>query len=190
MRPLMDLAQHCGWWLPYRHVVIASEKPEVIHLESNRLHCDGGPAIRYRDGWSIWALNGVRVSKEIAETPAEKLPVQYWLDEQNVEVRGEIEKKIGTERILAELDGHIIDQEVISIGGRDLPYRLEEIKLKNGDRRRLLVMENATTSETHKEWVPLRHPEDDKPIDTARAALSWQLNDWPADKLHEIDYIT
>src|SRR3990167_9173131 len=87
LAPMMHTAMHCGWWLPYENMVIASEKPSGIHLLGARIHRDGGPAVLYRDGFSVWALNGVRVSQGIAETPADRLDAKLVLSEKNAEVR-------------------------------------------------------------------------------------------------------
>ncbi len=59
--PLINLAKHCGWWAPYENVCFIQHRPTEIHLHDTVLHKDGGPAISYRDGFSVWALNGVRV---------------------------------------------------------------------------------------------------------------------------------
>lgn len=64
----MQLAECCGWWFPFEEVCICSEKPEKISVVDNKLHCDDGPAIKYRDGFSIWILNGIRVSRKMVES--------------------------------------------------------------------------------------------------------------------------
>ena len=91
----MEIAKHCGWWLPYKEFVIASEKPTEIHMSGDVLHKDGGAAIKYRDGFAVWALNGVRVTQYLAETPAEELDPLLIVKEKNVEVRREIVRKYG-----------------------------------------------------------------------------------------------
>ena len=107
--PLMELAKNSGWWLPYSNIAICSEKPEIIKLKDGRIHCDGGPAIRYRDGFSVWGLHGVRISKEIAETPAMDLDPKLLIKEQNAEVRREVIRKVGMDRILQKLKGKKLD---------------------------------------------------------------------------------
>lgn len=58
--PLMELARQCGWWLPLREVALASERPAEIHVADGKLHRDGGPALRFRDGSQYWCLGGWR----------------------------------------------------------------------------------------------------------------------------------
>ena len=62
-------------------------------MKGKGIHKDGGPAIAYSDGFSVWALNGVRCSQEIAETPADQLKSTLILSEKNAQVRAEIVKK-------------------------------------------------------------------------------------------------
>ena len=152
--PLMQLAMIGGWWLPYEEMAIVSQKPTAMSMVEGRLHCDNGPACGYSDKFRVWALNGVRVSQEIAETDPDKMPIGWWADEENAEVRHEIEKKMTTERVLELADGKPVDTEHMNISGADHTYTLMELKLPNGDVRRLLDMTNPSTGEQHKEWVP------------------------------------
>src|SRR5690606_32164023 len=70
---LWEVARHCGWWWPFKGAVILTPKPFEVHLRDGVLHHDGGPAIRYEDGFSVWALRGVRVPQWLAETPAHEI---------------------------------------------------------------------------------------------------------------------
>ncbi|MFG2004041.1 pentapeptide repeat-containing protein [Spirillospora sp. NPDC048911] len=65
-----DLVGSCGGWWPFERVCVVSERPIEIHVEpwheggqaGVRLHRRDGPAMRYRDGWCLYALHG-RVSQ-------------------------------------------------------------------------------------------------------------------------------
>ena len=52
-------------------ICILSDRPEQISIKDGVLHNESGMAIKYRDRWGVYMLNGVRVTKEIAETPAD-----------------------------------------------------------------------------------------------------------------------
>ena len=67
------------------------------------LHCDGAAAVTYPDGWKIYALNGIRVKREYAVTPAENISPETVLAETNVDIRRELIRKIGVDRMLAKL---------------------------------------------------------------------------------------
>ncbi len=65
---LMDLCQSTGWFWPFQGVVIFTRRPVEVHLLEGRLHKDGGMAVRYRDGFGVYALHGVRVPQWLAES--------------------------------------------------------------------------------------------------------------------------
>jgi len=54
----------CHWFVPCSEHCYCSERPVSIHVNSeNRLHNENGPAIRYGDGFEIYAINGYVVEK-------------------------------------------------------------------------------------------------------------------------------
>jgi hypothetical protein len=65
-----EIAQSAGLWWPFANVAFLTDRPSEIHLNAQKLpHREDGPAIVYRDGWSVYAWNGKRVPREwIAET--------------------------------------------------------------------------------------------------------------------------
>lgn len=85
---IMEVAETCGWWWPYEDMVVISDRPTVMELDDNlELHNQTGPALSYPDGWSVYALNGVRVPQWLVETPAEDIDARELYRTQNVEVR-------------------------------------------------------------------------------------------------------
>ena len=87
-------------WILKDQAVVVSQHPEVIHMVDGRLHCDGGPAIKYADGFRVWALNGVRVSQYLAETPSGELDMAYYSKIDSADVKSEFVRKYGVERML------------------------------------------------------------------------------------------
>jgi len=171
MEPLFGLAENCGWWLVHRdlgeYVVIASEKPAEIHLRQGQFHREDGPSIRYRDNIGFWHLNGVRVPRQIVETPTQEIPLTWWLDERAPRRRQVIEQKIGAERIMGELDTEEIHQGVIQINSTEHFYRLLQLNLPDRRIRRALRMMNPSTGEIHIEWVP-------REVNTVQEAVAWR----------------
>ncbi|MFB4304749.1 pentapeptide repeat-containing protein [Actinomadura sp. GTD37] len=61
-----ELVESCGGWWPFERVCLVCERPTQIQLapaprpgeDPLRLHCRTGPAIRYRDGFHLYALHG------------------------------------------------------------------------------------------------------------------------------------
>lgn len=109
---LKEITIHTHLFLTSPKKCFVSERPIKLCLNNaDQLHKDGGPAIQYADGFSVWALNGVRVSAEIAETPAEKLDVTILLKERNAEIRREIIRKVGVEKVCLKLGAKCIDKQ-------------------------------------------------------------------------------
>ncbi|MFA1540382.1 pentapeptide repeat-containing protein [Actinomadura monticuli] len=62
-----ELVESCGGWWPFEDVCLVCERPAEVRLaDAPRageepppvLHCRTGPAIRYRDGFQLYALHG------------------------------------------------------------------------------------------------------------------------------------
>jgi hypothetical protein len=87
-------------------------------------------AVKYRDGWGVHALNGVRVPEWIVMTPAEKIDCHEFSKISNAEVRREFVRKVGVERLMVKLGSKMLDKQgdyelhSIPLGGRtgDWPY--------------------------------------------------------------------
>ncbi len=156
LQGLWDLAQHCGWWTPYKEAIIFQHRPEVISLVNGLLHKDGGgPAIRYRGGLiPIWALHGVRVPQWLAETSAEDIDPRKLLKIDNAQVRAEFVRKVGIERICYSLKAKVLDSKVIEIGGQQHSYELLGLPI-DGELYHYLKMQNPSVPELwHVEGVP------------------------------------
>ncbi len=162
-----DIAQSAGWWWPYKDFCVIAERPIAVRMQEwsvngHRLHCDDGPALAFSDGWKVYALNGVCVPTEVVETPAAKLDLHLLLRERNAEIRREIFRKIGIERIMSELRTEILDER----NG----YQLLIPDLQDGRRRPYLKMLNPSEAIWHIEGV---HPD----CRTVLEALEWRNND-------------
>ena len=168
MQPLFQLCENCSWWIPCEKEVYVSENPIRAHFRSNEydaqllipvLHHDGGPALLYPDGFAVYALNGIRVPREISVTPHSKLDPRLILREPNADVRREIVRKIGIERICRDMNAQTID--------RFDDYELIVLDIGDGKRRPYLKMKNPSIGVYHIEGVPPM-------ITTVKEALSWR----------------
>lgn len=114
----------------------------------------------YPDGFSIWALNGVRMDQKWAETPAEKINPSEALAIKNAEVRREMIRKVGIDRMLSGLKHRILEK-------RD-KYELLSIQLSDEVQdARYLKMINPSIGVFHVEGVA---PE----CSTIEKALNWR----------------
>jgi hypothetical protein len=113
-------ARNALWANSFEGICFMSRRPTVcktIWRESDEtyiLHCDGGPAYAFADGYALWMLNGVAVSQDLAETPVDKLDATCFAQEPNVEIRREILRKIGMERILQVTEARKLDEQTIT----------------------------------------------------------------------------
>jgi len=140
---------------PFEDWCVVCQKPTIINLKNNELHKDGGMALEYSDGFGLWCLNGTSVSQEIAETPAEKLPATLVLSEKNAEVRREIVRKIGIERVCKDLNSKIIDTGIDHKGNL---CELLVLDIGDGRQRPFIKLVNPSIGCYHIEGV---HPDCD-----------------------------
>jgi hypothetical protein len=160
---LAFLCRHADTILAYDEMAILSRKPLEVHWNNRQLHRDGGPAVRYADGYCLYCLNGVRVPRELAETPASELDAKMLVTERNAEIRREIVRKLGIERIYDQLGGTVLDTqgdyEVVELTAIETPGR--------DDKPRYLKMKNPSIGVWHMEGVL-------PTISTVEEALSWR----------------
>jgi hypothetical protein len=84
---LFQAATNLGWLQPHLHTCWLAERPSLLRGDiSDRLHHASGPALRFPDGWSVWAWKGVEVPRWIVEQP-ERITLQSIDDELDVQVR-------------------------------------------------------------------------------------------------------
>ena len=143
----VTLARSCGWWWPYEGLVLASDRPELVRQETipdrvvggfpvHRLHATDGPALRYRDGWAVYAIHGVRVPERVVVQP-ETITAREVLAERNVEVARVMREQMGP-RFVAEANPTFIHEDTDSRGNR---RRLLDIAAPNVPDRRIVLVE-------------------------------------------------
>jgi hypothetical protein len=111
LRGLTELAQSAGWFLPHANICWVAERHNVLSRdEQGRLHSLTGPAVAYPDGWSIYAVHGVRVPADVIEEP-ESVTVARIEKEENAEVRRVMIERMGYERYLLESGAQLIHSD-------------------------------------------------------------------------------
>jgi hypothetical protein len=116
-RALEEVTRSACWWWPWGSFVMVCDRPAVIHRErvgpdgwgSHRLHCDSGPAIAWRDGWSLWFLHGVQVDERTVMHP-ETLTWQDVLREENAERRRIMAERMGWDRLVEEAGCELVHE--------------------------------------------------------------------------------
>jgi hypothetical protein len=143
-----DLARSCFWWWPYREMCIVSERPAEVHMpDGRRLHQDAGPAVRFRDDWSIWAIDGVLVDEQVVLRP-ETQTLQQIRRERNAEVKRIRIERYGWKRYLDEVGATVLDRR------RNDIEATRETLLRISDRERLLVCACPSTARIYALPVP------------------------------------
>lgn len=145
------------------HAIICRRPLFVKFNDRGQLHSTETPAIAWKDKYSLYFLNGVPVSEEIVMTPPNKLDPTLVVKEKNAEVRRELVRKIGVERIYQKLGGKTEDEwndyQLITLsvpGMRVVP--------------KYLVMKNPSIGTFHMEGV-------DPTVKTVKEALAWRDSD-------------
>ena len=146
---------------------LVSDFPEILRVNSqNQPHAEFGPSHRWRDGFSIWHLNGVRVEQWMAESHPDDLDARRVLQIENVDQRREVIRRMGSERLVAQLDATVLDVETREVGGR---YELLAIDMNHGEPWRFLKMNNQSIGAVHVEAVP-------RQCETVRHAINWRAS--------------
>jgi hypothetical protein len=115
LKGLSIIAQNGGWWAPYDTCVIFQNRHNKIVMdEQHRLHNLEGSAISYPDGFSVFAVHGVRVPEWFIAEPR-KITVKTIDEERNAEYRRILvelyEKDRGKGAFMKAAGGEIIDDD-------------------------------------------------------------------------------
>jgi hypothetical protein len=118
--PYRDATLHGGVRVMHEKFCIVADRPEYIKTiprgknsvgdDVQQLHCLNGPAKRYRDGWSIYAVHGVRVPAQIIEAP-ETITAEQIQAERNAEVRRVMIDRFGAARYLRAIGAEVVHED-------------------------------------------------------------------------------
>jgi len=139
-----EINRSCGWWWPYEGSVILTDRPETLHLDAQgRLHSTSEMATRYRDGWGLYAIHGVRVPERVVLSPESITTDDIW-QEQNAEVRRVMIEQMGWDSFIERANLQLVDEcpdpanAPHSLRLYDVPERIYDAPV------RVLLMTNAS----------------------------------------------
>lgn len=139
LKPLMELAKVCGWWIPFDKFVILEDRPcRILFDDRNRLHCEDGAAVEFRDGFAVYSWHGTKIPCEWI-THKENLTPKIALRWENIEQRRCACEIIGWDKILKKLSAKTIDKDIDSQIGE-----LVEVTLPDIGRERFLRVSCGT----------------------------------------------
>lgn len=93
--------------IPYKGICFISRKPTEINWKDKQLHGENKAAVKYADGYSLWALNGVKVPEWLVTTHSDALDPKKILEIENVDQKAEGIRKLGIERLVQY--GKVVD---------------------------------------------------------------------------------
>jgi hypothetical protein len=161
-----DLVRNTSWFLLNEDVALVLERPLELHTdEDGLLHNPNGPAVRFPDGWALWALEGVPVPSDVIERP-DGIDAREALQMENVEARRVVLEHLGWERIIAASGLRPIAE--------DDHGRLWTIPVEGGEAIVLLEVLDATVGHdgSQRRYV-LRVP---PTVRTPREAAAWTFD--------------
>ena len=170
---LVQAAYSCGWWWPMRGAVILTHRPVRISLDDDsRLHHETQAAVKYSDGFGVWAWHGVRVPKDLIEAP-EKFTPERIQQETNQEIRRVMIERYGLPKWLRDSKARELHRDSCGVlvelamdDDRDhLPAKFVLVKDASTDREYALRVDPQTQTAkggvastwglTEKEYHPL-----------------------------------
>lgn len=101
----------CGWAFPFENTCILIDRPTHWTFDDrDRLHGEGQPAIRFRDGYGVYAYAGVVLPERYAAVGPSRWKAQWLLEEPNAELRRVLIQGIGYGRLCQELQARELDR--------------------------------------------------------------------------------
>jgi hypothetical protein len=155
-----------GFRMMHDEFCIVSDFPEYIKTDDRyRPHSENSPSHRWRDGWSLYHVHGVRVPEYVVMRPGE-ITVQKIEAEENVEVRRVMIDCYGPEKYLLDSGAQEIGRDEFGVLFR------KEVK---DDEPMVMVRVVNTTPEPDGQFkhYHLRVPPD---VRTAHEAVAWTFN--------------
>ena len=138
-------------YLFYEDVAIICKHPEFVKWNDDQpkvLHCDNGPAIQWDDGFKLYAINGVTVTKQIVVKP-ETLTIKQIQEEENLEVQRIMIERYGPDKYLQEINATVADVDMRGVEGAGPRALMRE---PNGNQ--WLVCTDGSTDRVYHLFVP------------------------------------
>lgn len=143
--------------------IVICDRPEVFKVdERGALHCEDGPAVRFRDGLEKYAIGGVILTKQIIMAP-ETLTLEQIKREQSTEVRRIMINRLGWDKYIMLVGAKVLDERINMLDGG-----VKETLMDAGEDGRVLLCSCPSTGRTY----PLRVPTE---ISTCGDAQAWLL---------------
>jgi hypothetical protein len=181
LKPWLTVLAGCGSFWFHKGTIVLLDTPEILRADDQyRLHCEGGPALRYRDGLEYYFLNGIKVPRKYVLTEANDITLTQVLQQRNAEARLALISKVGFSRLLGTVRHWTISE---ADGNSLIEFRIKGVQFI----RALHVRWHDKTGQKETVLpVPSRRSEfgDDCPvdIDDCEQVRRWTLG-WPKEAM-------
>jgi hypothetical protein len=181
LKPWLSVLASCnGIWFR-KGTIVLMDTPEILHADDQaRLHCENGPALRYRDGFEYYCLHGIWVPQQYVLTQADNISLTDVLQEPNAEVRLALINKVGFSRLVGTVRHWTISE---AQGNSLIEFRIKGVQFvralhvrwqdKTGQKETVIPVP------TRKSEFGLDCPED---IDDCEQVRRWTLG-WPKEAI-------
>ncbi|MEG4088615.1 DUF6745 domain-containing protein [Microcoleus sp. Pol12B4] len=87
-RAFQLLVANCAWIYPLENTCILCDRPRILSFDSeHRLHAEGGPAILFADGYSLYAYHGVTLPEKYGQIHPNEWRSEWLLSEDNTNLK-------------------------------------------------------------------------------------------------------
>ncbi|MEM9599439.1 MAG: DUF6745 domain-containing protein [Pseudomonadota bacterium] len=169
----LNYSRKCGVAYLYPTIAIICDRPSIIRFDDQRrLHHDDGPALQWRDGYTIHAWHGTRLPPEWFYS--DELSAKTILAHENVEQRAAGIQYYGIARLLDDLEHRIIDSDPDPLRGDLVGVKIPGLRTE-GRYLKAHCPRNGTIMEA----VPPVSDINGQPIETVLAAQAWRVRMTP-----------
>jgi len=105
-----QLLAECGWIFAFENVCYVCSRPCQFRLDSKyRLHAEAESALEFPDGYKLYSYHGVTLPEKYGKIHPANWRSQWFLEEDNAELRRVLIQGIGYARICEELEARELD---------------------------------------------------------------------------------
>ena len=98
-----------GWWTPYERFVVAIERTKRCCLNERKvLSSEDGPALAWRDGTNVWAIDGIMCDEQLVMDPKSQTIKQIEAETNN-DLKSIRIARYGWENYIEKIDAKLLD---------------------------------------------------------------------------------
>ncbi len=108
---MLELVRSAHDYLPFDNICLVSKRPQVVQLDHQmRLHFDSDAALRYSDGYAVYAVEGIVVPSWIIDRPQD-ITTEKISEEKNTEIKRILMRRFGEARYIRETGAQQIHED-------------------------------------------------------------------------------